>query len=64
MRREAWVAAANRGRYVLEYFSDTEQVQPALEVMVASYDQLGLDELKNNAIKTLRLNYPNSEFIQ
>jgi len=64
MRREAWVAAANRGRYVLEYFPDTEQVQPALEIMVSSYNELGLDELKSNAIKTLRLNYPESEFIQ
>ncbi|MFT6269751.1 MAG: outer membrane protein assembly factor BamD [Alphaproteobacteria bacterium] len=64
MRREAWVAAANRGRYVLEYFADTEQVQPALEIMVSSYNELGLDELKNNAVKTLRLNYPQSEFIQ
>lgn len=64
MRREAWVAAANRGRYVLEYFPDTKQVQPALEIMVSSYNELGLDELKNNAIKTLRLNYPESEFIQ
>ena len=64
MRREAWVAAANRGRYVLEYFPDTEQVQPALEIMVASYNELGLDELKNNAIKTLKLNYPQSEFIR
>jgi outer membrane protein assembly factor BamD len=64
MRREAWIAAANRGRYVLEYFGDTEQVQPALEIMVSSYNQLGLDELKNNAVKILRLNYPQSEFIQ
>jgi outer membrane protein assembly factor BamD len=64
MRRQAWVAAANRGRYVLEYFPDTEQVQPALEIMVSSYNELGLDELKNNAIKTLMLNYPESEFIQ
>lgn len=64
MRREAWIAAANRGRYVLEYFGDTEQVQPALEIMVSSYDQLGLDSLKSNALKTLKLNYPASEFIQ
>lgn len=63
MRREAWVAAANRGRYVLEHFSDTPQVQPALEIMIASYDNLGLSDLKNNAIKTLRINYPDSEFI-
>lgn len=63
MRREAWVAAANRGRYVLEHFPDTPQVQPALEIMIASYDNLGLDDLKGNAIKTLRINYPDSEFI-
>ena len=64
MRREAWVAAANRGRYVLEYFGDTEQVQPALEIMVSSYNELGLEQLKNNAMRTLQLNYPQSEFIQ
>lgn len=63
MRRGAYVAAANRGQYVLEYYGDTAQVQPALEIMVSAYGQLGLDELKNNAIKILKLNYPNSEFI-
>ncbi|MBT0585836.1 outer membrane protein assembly factor BamD [Alteromonas oceanisediminis] len=63
MRREAYVAAANRGRYVLEHFPDTEHVQQALEIMVACYDQLDLTELKNNAIKTLKINYPDSDFI-
>lgn len=63
MRREAFVAAANRGRYVLEYYSDTKHVQQALEIMVECYDQLQLDELKNNAMKTLKLNYPDSSFI-
>lgn len=64
MRREAYVAAANRGRYVLENYPDTPQIQPALEIMVASYDELGLDDLRNNAVKTLRLNFPESEFIR
>jgi outer membrane protein assembly factor BamD len=63
MRREAFVAAANRGRYVLEYYSDTTHVQQALEIMVESYDQLKLDDLKDNAMKTLKLNYPDSSFI-
>ena len=63
MRRQAYVAAANRGRYVIEHFPDTNQIQSALEIMVESYDQLGLDELKNNALKTLKLNYPDSPFI-
>ncbi|BFT29774.1 outer membrane protein assembly factor BamD [Alteromonas sp. D210916BOD_24] len=63
MRRQAYVAAANRGRYVIEHFPNTTQVREALEIMVASYEQLGLDELKENAMKTLRLNYPDSDFI-
>ena len=63
MRRQAYVAAANRGKYVIEHYPDTEQVQAALEIMVESYDQLGLSELKSNAMKTLKLNFPDSSFI-
>jgi outer membrane protein assembly factor BamD len=63
MRRDAYVAAANRGRYVIEHYPDTSHVQEALEIMVECYDQLQLDELKNNAMKTLKLNYPDSSFI-
>jgi outer membrane protein assembly factor BamD len=62
MRRQAYVAAANRGKYVLEHYSDSSQLQQALEIMVESYDQLGLLELKRNALKTLRLNFPSSSF--
>jgi outer membrane protein assembly factor BamD len=63
MRRDAFVAAANRGRYVIEHYPDTRHVQEALEIMVECYDQLQLDELKNNTMKTLKLNYPESSFI-
>ncbi|NVK54580.1 MAG: outer membrane protein assembly factor BamD [Alteromonadaceae bacterium] len=63
MRRQAFVAAANRGRYILEHYPDSNQVQQALEIMVESYDQLDLQELRDNAMKTLKLNYPDSEFI-
>jgi outer membrane protein assembly factor BamD len=63
MRRDAYVAAANRGRYVIEHYPDTTHVQEALEIMVECYDQLQLDELKSNAMKTLKLNYPGSSFI-
>jgi outer membrane protein assembly factor BamD len=63
MRRDAYVAAANRGRFVIEHYPDTSHVQEALEIMVECYDQLKLDDLKNNAMKTLRLNYPDSSFI-
>lgn len=63
MKRSAYVAAANRGRYVIEHYPDSTQVQSALEIMVSSYEQLGLTELRDNAMKTLRINFPDSEFI-
>jgi len=63
MRRDAYVAAANRGRFVIEHYPDTSHVQEALEIMVECYDQLELNDLKNNAMKTLKLNYPDSSFI-
>jgi outer membrane protein assembly factor BamD len=49
---------------VIENFPDTSEVQPALEIMVSSYNQLNLNELKENAMRTLRLNYPDSEFLE
>ncbi|MEX1221292.1 MAG: outer membrane protein assembly factor BamD [Idiomarina sp.] len=60
MKREAYLAAANRGRYVLEYFSNTPEVEAALAIMVESYDQMGLDDLREQARATLRKNYPNN----
>ena len=63
MRREAFIAAANRGKYILEHYPDSNQVQQALEIMVECYGQLELEELRENAMKTLKLNFPDSEFI-
>lgn len=63
IKREAYIAAANRGQYIIEYFADTSHVQEALEIMVECYDLLGLQDLKQNALETLKLNYPNSDAI-
>lgn len=54
--REAYLAAANRGKYVVEHFSQSSYLPQALELMVKSYEKLGLPELAANARKTLELN--------
>lgn len=64
LKRDAWASAANRGRYVVEYYSPSAQVEEALEIMIESYDKLGLTDLKNNAQQVLAANYPNNPFIQ
>jgi len=58
MRRGAWVAAANRARYVIETFPQTGSVPRALAVMAEAYDRLGLDDLAAEARRVLELNTP------
>lgn len=56
--RGAFLSAANRGKYLLETYSHTKQVEPALGIMVLSYDKLGLTVLRDDAKKVLLKNYP------
>lgn len=63
MERQAYLAAANRGRYVVEHFGDTPEAENALAIMVESYEQLGLEELKADALAVLQANYPNNNLI-
>jgi outer membrane protein assembly factor BamD len=59
LTRQAYVAAANRGRYVVENFQETPSVGDGLAVMVESYQRMHLDELAATSLEVLKLNYPN-----
>jgi outer membrane protein assembly factor BamD len=63
VKREAYASAANRGRYVVEYFSPSPEVEQALEVMIKCYDKLGLSDLKKNAMQVLAANYPSNKLV-
>ncbi|MEP6389109.1 MAG: outer membrane protein assembly factor BamD [Halioglobus sp.] len=58
-RRGAYLAATNRGKYVVENFQRTPAVPDGLAVMAQGYILLGEDQLARDAINTLALNYPN-----
>lgn len=58
LRRQAYVAAANRGRYVVENFQGTPAVGDGLAVMTEAYQRLSLDDLAATTLETLKLNYP------
>ncbi len=57
-RRGAYLAAANRGRYVVENFQRTPAVADGLAVMAQGYILLGMNDLAEDAIEVLKLNYP------
>lgn len=63
LRRGAYVAAANRAKYVVENYQRTPAVAEALVTLIEAYTKLELGELKNNAMRVLRLNYPDHPLV-
>ena len=61
MRRGAYLAAANRGKYIVEFYRDSPHIEKALEIMVESYDKLGLTKLKEDTYQVLMLNFPQND---
>lgn len=57
-KRGAYLAAANRGRFVVENFQQTPAVPDALAVMVQAYHLLGMPQLEDDSLLVLRSNYP------
>jgi outer membrane protein assembly factor BamD len=62
-RRGAFVAAANRAQQVLLEFPQSPATEEALFLMTTSYQQLGLDVLRNDAQRVLEKNFPQSRFL-
>lgn len=58
-KRGAYMAATNRGRYVLENYHRAPAMPDALAVMVQGYHLLDMPELSDQFLAMLRLNYPN-----
>ncbi len=58
LKRRAYVAAANRGSYVVKEFQRTPAVPYALLVMQQAYTKLGLEELAADAQRVYQQNYP------
>lgn len=62
-RRGAYVASANRVKYALEHYQQAPALEEGLAIMAKSYDKLGLDDLRDDTIRVLRKNFPNSPWL-
>ena len=63
MRREAWVGAAERARYLLETYPQSEYQNDAVAVLAAAYAELGNDTLAADARRVLELNEPGHPYL-
>ncbi|WP_089726654.1 outer membrane protein assembly factor BamD [Candidatus Thiosymbion oneisti] len=56
MKRQAYVAAANRCKHVIEHYQRTSAVEDALEILIEAYKHLGEDKLAADTERVLTLN--------
>ena len=62
-RRGAYLAAANRAQQAVIDYQQSPAVEEALSIMARSYNELGLTELRDNALRVLRQSFPQSRFL-
>lgn len=62
MKRNAYLAAANRAQYAVLNYPEAPATEEALFIMVKAYDALGLSDLRDDAERVMRRNFPNSEY--
>lgn len=63
LRRGAWVAAAQRARYLVETYPQTEYQNDAVAVMAEAYTRLGNETLAADARRVLEANDPNHPWL-
>jgi outer membrane protein assembly factor BamD len=63
-RRGAYVAAANRAQQTLREYQQTPSIEEALYILAQSYDKLGLTQLRDDADRVLKQNFPESRFMR
>lgn len=64
LKRGAYVAAVNRAQHAIQTYPDAPAIEEALFIMIKAYDALGLNDLRDDAERVMRKNFPNSEYFK
>jgi outer membrane protein assembly factor BamD len=60
LRRGAYVAAANRAKFALEAYNGAESNAESLNILIAAYEELGMEDLAADARRVLAHSFPGS----
>jgi outer membrane protein assembly factor BamD len=63
MKRGSYVAAANRAAFAVKTYPEAPATEEALAVMAQAYGQMGLTDLRDDAIRVLKTNFPQSPWL-
>jgi len=63
LRRGAYLAAANRAQQAVKEYRQSPAIEEALYIMAQSYAQLGLTQLRDDALRVLKQSFPQSRYL-
>jgi outer membrane protein assembly factor BamD len=61
-KRGAYIAAINRAQFAIKTYPQTPALEEAMFILINSYDKLGMNDLRDDADRVARKNYPNSRY--
>ncbi len=61
-KRGAYVAAANRAQQAIKTYPQAPAIEEAMYILVTSYDKMGMTDLRDDADRVMKKNFPNSRF--
>jgi outer membrane protein assembly factor BamD len=64
LRRGAYVSAANRGKFLLENYPQSEYEDDAIALLAVAYKGLGQTTLSDDARRVLQQNYPEHPYLK
>lgn len=64
LKRGAFVAAANRAQFALKTYPQAPANEEGLVIMVKAYDALGMTDLRDDAERVIRRNFPDSQYLK
>ncbi|MEX0745147.1 MAG: outer membrane protein assembly factor BamD [Phycisphaeraceae bacterium] len=64
MKRGAWLAAANRAQAAVSNYPQAPATEEALFIMIRAYEALGVEDLRADAERVMRRNFPDSPYFK
>jgi outer membrane protein assembly factor BamD len=64
MKRGAYVAAANRAQFTLKTYPRAPANEEGLVILVQAYDALALKDLRDDAERVMKKNFPDSKYLK
>lgn len=62
IKRGAYIAAANRAQFAVKTYPTAPAIEEAMFALIVAYDKLGMNDLRDDAERVMRKNFPNSRF--